>query len=108
MTVLLYGDATKLKGRRKNLKKVLISLCLLKTHFPRLWLLTVVRRVPSRTLTSNFVCNWFNAVLSGLDGIEVSIGDNCTKTMGDYRVFQNKLQTVQSTKGKKATLQAWF
>jgi hypothetical protein len=28
--------------------------------------------------------------------------------MGDYRVFQNKLQTVQSTKGKKATLQAWF
>ncbi|MGL4995632.1 MAG: hypothetical protein ACRC6G_05620, partial [Deefgea sp.] len=48
----------------------------------------VVRRVPSKNPNVELRCNWFNAVLRGLDGIEVSFGDNCVRTIGDYKYLK--------------------
>ena len=48
----------------------------------------VVRRVPSKNPNVELRCNWFNAVLNGLDGIEVSFGDTCAKTIGDYKYLK--------------------
>ena len=86
MTVFIYGDATSKKQDVKLEKGVnffvLIENQLIAKGF------NVVRRVPSKNPNVELRCNWFNAVLNGLDGIEVSFGDTCAKTIGDYKYLK--------------------
>jgi phage terminase large subunit len=86
MTVFVYGDATSKKADVKLEKGV--NFFVLIENALRDYGYTVVRRVPSKNPNVELRCNWFNAVLNGLDGIEVSIGDNCTKTIGDYKYLK--------------------
>jgi phage terminase large subunit len=86
MTIFIYGDATSRKQDVKLEKGVnffvLIENLLQEKGY------NVVRRVPSKNPNVELRCNWFNAVLNGLDGIEVSFGDHCNKTIGDYKYLK--------------------
>lgn len=86
MTVFVYGDATSKKADVKLEKGV--NFFVLIENALRDYGYNVVRRVPSKNPNVELRCNWFNEVLNGLDGIEVSIGENCTKTISDYKYLK--------------------
>lgn len=93
MTVFVYGDATSKKADVKLEKGVnffvLIENELIKYGY------NVIRRVPSKNPNVELRCNWYNEVLNGHDGIEVSFSDNCIKTISDYKYLK------QSSDGSK-------
>lgn len=86
MTVFIYGDATSKKADVK-LEKGVNFFTLIENQLKDKGY-TVIRRVPSKNPNVDLRCNWFNEVLNGLDGIKVSFGDNCTRTIGDYKYLK--------------------
>lgn len=86
LTVFIYGDATSKKADVK-LEKGVNFFTLIENQLKDAGY-TVLRRVPSKNPNVDLRCNWFNEVLNGLDGIEVRFGDNCTRTIGDYKYLK--------------------
>jgi hypothetical protein len=86
MTVFVYGDATSRKADVK-LEKGVNFFVLIENELRDAGF-NVVRRVPSKNPNVELRCNWFNAVLNGLDDIEVSFGENCVRTISDYKYLK--------------------
>lgn len=98
MTVFIYGDATSKKADVK-LEKGVNFFVLVENELTEHGY-NVIRRVPSKNPNVELRCNWFNAVLNGLDGIEVTFGDNCTRTISDYKYLK---QSSDGGKHKEKT-----
>ena len=86
LTVFVYGDATSRKADVKLEKGVNFFVLIENALKSKGYI--VVRRVPSKNPNPELRCNWFNAVLNGLDGIEVGIDESCVKTIGDYKYLK--------------------
>lgn len=88
LTIFVYGDATSKKADVK-LEKGVNFFVLVENHLtPHGY--NVVRRVPKKNPSVELRCNWLNAIFSekGHDGIEITFGDNCTKTISDYKYLK--------------------
>lgn len=86
MTVFVYGDATSKKADVK-LEKGVNFFTLIENQLKDEGY-TVLRRVPTRNPNVELRCNWLNEVLIGLDDIEITFGDNCVKTISDYKYLK--------------------
>lgn len=98
LTVFIYGDSTSKKADVK-LEKGVNFFVLVENELTEFGY-NVIRRVPTKNPNVELRCNWFNAVLKGLDGIEVLFSDKCVKTVSDYKYLK---QASDGSKHKEKT-----
>lgn len=98
-TCYIYGDATSKKADAK-LEKGKNFYTLIENSLQTDGYI-IERRVPASNPNVEIRGNWLNEVFEkGIDGIEIIIGENCIKTIGDY----NYLKTASDgTKFKEKT-----
>lgn len=94
-SVYIYGDATSKKADVK-LEKGKNFYTLIENQL-RAWGYTTKNRVASSNPNVEVRINWLNQVLSpdGYDDIDIKIGENCSKTIADYKYLK------ASSDGKK-------
>jgi phage terminase large subunit len=86
-TVYIYGDATSKKSDVK-LEKGKNFYTLIENRLKSEGYI-VQNRVPASNPNVEIRGNWLNEVLgTGLDGIEIIIGENCLKTISDYNYLK--------------------
>lgn len=85
-TIYIYGDATSKKADAK-LEKGKNFYTIIENFFEANGYI-YTRRVPASNPNVETRINWFNAVLDGLDGIEITIGANCVNTVNDYQYLK--------------------
>lgn len=94
-SIYIYGDSTSKKADVK-LEKGKNFYTLIENQL-RAWGYVTVNRVARSNPNVEVRINWLNQVFSadGYDGIEIMIGENCAKTIGDYKYLK------ASSDGKK-------
>jgi len=98
-TIYIYGDATSKKADAK-LEKGKNFYTLIENRLKG-WGYTFQRRVPPSNPNVEIRGNWLNKVFAErLDGIDIVIGGNCLKTIGDYNYLK---QASDGTKHKEKT-----
>ena len=85
--IYIYGDATSKKQDAKLEKGK--NFYTLIENFLQSRNYTTTRRVPSSNPNPEMRGAWLNRIFGdGLDDIEITIGDNCIKTIGDYNYLK--------------------